>query len=498
MKHSIRLKLSILIMALMAGLVVFGCIFNAVFLEKYYIRQQQKSLLQAFNRIKNVITDEDINQEELGQVMYDISTAQNMTALIVDSNFEKVYSLKADSDKTKRWLQDYYFSLSPKESKIISQSNNYVIQTSYNIYDEKSYLEIIGNDDNYMYNIIIQVPLDSISKNVGISNRFYIIVGVVGMVVGGVIAFFAAGKFTKPIKQLSLTAESMAQMNFDVKYESHDKGEIGMLGNSINKMSDNLEHYISDLKAANIELKKDIDKREEIDNMRKDFISNVSHELKTPIALIQGYAEGLRDGVSDDPESMQFYCDVIVDEAAKMNNMVKQLLTLNQLESGNDPLTIERFDIAKHIGEIVKTNQIRVQQKNAALVYEYSEPVYVWADQFKIEEVITNYISNAINHVDSVDGEAAYIKVSLEYSGADNKKVRVHVFNTGRPIPEKDIDKIWDKFYKVDKARTRQYGGSGVGLSIVKAIMNSHGQSCGAENKDNGVDFWFELDCENA
>lgn len=498
MKHSIRLKLSILIMALMAGLVVFGCIFNAVFLEKYYIRQQQKSLLQAFNRIKNVITDEDINQEELGQVMYDISTAQNMTALIVDSNFEKVYSLKADSDKTKRWLQDYYFSLSPKESKIISQSNNYVIQTSYNIYDEKSYLEIIGNDDNYMYNIIIQVPLDSISKNVGISNRFYIIVGVVGMVVGGVIAFFAAGKFTKPIKQLSLTAESMAQMNFDVKYESHDKGEIGMLGNSINKMSDNLEHYISDLKAANIELKKDIDKREEIDNMRKDFISNVSHELKTPIALIQGYAEGLRDGVSDDPESMQFYCDVIVDEAAKMNNMVKQLLTLNQLESGNDPLTIERFDIAKHIGEIVKTNQIRVQQKNAALVYEYSEPVYVWADQFKIEEVITNYISNAINHVDTVDGEAAYIKVSLEYSGADNKKVRVHVFNTGRPIPEKDIDKIWDKFYKVDKARTRQYGGSGVGLSIVKAIMNSHGQSCGAENKDNGVDFWFELDCENA
>ena len=485
-------------MALMAGLVVFGCIFNAVFLEKYYIRQQQKSLLQAFNRIKNVITDEDINQEELGQVMYDISTAQNMTALIVDSNFEKVYSLKADSDKTKRWLQDYYFSLSPKESKIISQSNNYVIQTSYNIYDEKSYLEIIGNDDNYMYNIIIQVPLDSISKNVGISNRFYIIVGVVGMVVGGVIAFFAAGKFTKPIKQLSLTAESMAQMNFDVKYESHDKGEIGMLGNSINKMSDNLEHYISDLKAANIELKKDIDKREEIDNMRKDFISNVSHELKTPIALIQGYAEGLRDGVSDDPESMQFYCDVIVDEAAKMNNMVKQLLTLNQLESGNDPLTIERFDIAKHIGEIVKTNQIRVQQKNAVLVYEYSQPVYVWADQFKIEEVITNYISNAINHVDSVDGEAAYIKVSLEYSGADNKKVRVHVFNTGRPIPEKDIDKIWDKFYKVDKARTRQYGGSGVGLSIVKAIMNSHGQSCGAENKDNGVDFWFELDCENA
>ena len=122
----------------------------------------------------------------------------------------------------------------------------------------------------------------------------------------------------------------------------------------------------------------------------------------------------------------------------------------------------------------------------------------MWADQFKIEEVITNYISNAINHVESVDGGQAYIKVSLEYIGDDKKKVRVHVFNTGRQIPDKDIDKIWDKFYKVDKARTRQYGGSGVGLSIVKAIMNSHGQACGAENLEHGVDFWFELDCENA
>ncbi len=498
MKHSIRLKLSIIIMSLVAGIVVFCCVFNAVFLEKYYIRQQQKALLQAFDRVREVIDGADIDQNELGEVMYDISTARNMTALVVDSNFEKVYSLKADIDKTKRWLQDYYFSQSPKESDVISKGDNYVIQTSYNIYDGQSYLEIIGNDDDYMYNIIIQVPLESISKNVGISNRFFIIVGVIGMLLGGIIAFFVAGQFTRPIKKLSLTAEAMAKMDFDVKYESKDKGEIGMLGDSINKMSDNLKHYISDLKAANIELQKDIDKKEEIDKMRKDFISNVSHELKTPIALIQGYAEGLRDGITDDPESMEFYCDVIVDEAGKMNNMVKQLLTLNQLESGNDPLAIERFDIAKHIGEIARTNKIRAQQKNAEIVYQYENPVYVWADQFKIEEVITNYISNAINHVESVSDEKACIKLWLEYIDSQQKKVRIHVFNTGKHIPDNDIDKIWDKFYKVDKARTREYGGSGVGLSIVKAIMDSHGQSFGAANVENGVDFWFELDCENA
>ena len=207
--------------------------------------------------------------------------------------------------------------------------------------------------------------------------------------------------------------------------------------------------------------------------MRKDFISNVSHELKTPIALIQGYAEGLKDGITDDPESTEFYCDVIIDEAAKMNNMVKQLLTLNQLESGNDPITIERFDIAKHIDELARTNRIRAQQKDAEILYDYVKPEYVWADQFKIEEVITNYISNAINHVESLGGEKAYIKIWLGKAGLNDKKVRIHVFNTGKHIPENDMDKIWDKFYKVDKARTREYGGSGVDRKSTR-LNSSH------------------------
>lgn len=481
-------------MALMAGIILFVCAFNALFLEKYYMRMQEKAILQAFNRVSSVIKNGTIDQEELGTILFDISNEQNMKILIVDSNFEQVYGLKSDIDKTVRWLKDFIFNRDSIESKILSQKDNYVIQTSFNIYDEQSYLELIGNDDNYMFNIIIQVPLESISKNVAISNRFFVIVGIVAAILGGIIAFFAAVQFTEPIKRLSVTAEAMAEMNFEVKYETKKNDEIGLLGSSINKMSDNLKHYISDLKSANLELKKDIRRREEMDNMRKDFVSNVSHELKTPIALIQGYAEGLKDGINDDPESMNFYCEVIIDEAAKMNNMVKELLTLNQLESGSDPLNIERFDIAKHIGEIVRTNSIRAQQKGAVIRYDQTEPVYVWADQFKIEEVVTNYLSNAINHVESVDGESPYIQVTLEKG---LKKVCVHVYNTGKHIPQEDISKIWDKFYKVDKARTREYGGSGVGLSIVKAIMNSHGQQFGASNAEQGVDFWFELDCEN-
>ena len=131
----------------------------------------------------------------------------------------------------------------------------------------------------------------------------------------------------------------MIQLDFDAKYTGNSKTEIALLGKNINELSETLENTISELKSANNELKRDIERKNKIDEMRIEFLSNVSHELKTPIALIQGYAEGLKEGISEDEESKDFYCEVIMDEAAKMNNMVKKLLTLNQLEFGNDTVT---------------------------------------------------------------------------------------------------------------------------------------------------------------
>ena len=255
-------------------------------------------------------------------------------------------------------------------------------------------------------------------------------------------------------------------------------------------MSDKLEQNISQLKTANLELKKDIDKKEKLEQMRSDFLSNVSHELKTPIALIQGYAEGLKEGISDDPESMEFYCDVIIDESNKMNEMVKKLLTLNQIEFGDEETVLERFDIVELLNSVISANTLRASQKDISITFSAPEKnMYVWADEYKIEEVVTNYISNAINHCDF----DMKIVVRTQRIG-DN--IRVFVFNTGKHIPDEDIDNIWIKFYKVDKARTREYGGNGIGLSIVKAIMDSLGKECGVMNVDGGVEFWFDLDAK--
>ena len=172
-----------------------------------------------------------------------------------------------------------------------------------------------------------------------------------------------------------------------------------------------------------------------------------------------------------------------------MNKMVQNLLTLNQLELGQEEVSFQRFNIMDLIQGVVQSCEILIQQKEADVRLDASEPVYVWSDEWKVEQVFRNYFSNALNHLENE--KVIDIRVSVN----DEKgTARISVFNTGKQIPKEDIDQIWNKFYKVDKAHTREYGGNGIGLSIVKAIMESFRKEYGVINYNNGVAFWFELD----
>ena len=336
---------------------------------------------------------------------------------------------------------------------------------------------------------MIRIPFNSIRVSAHISNKFMLYLSGAAILICILLAIALSRRIVRPVKELTRLSSRMAQLDFDARYTSGGDDEIGQLGEHFNRMSETLEKTISALKSANNQLQLDIDRKDRIDEMRREFLSNVSHELKTPIALIQGYAEGLAECVNDDEESRAFYCEVIMDEASKMSGMVQKLLTLNQLEFGNDQPEMNRFDIASLIAGKIQSIGILAQQKDAKILYEGRDCVWVWGDEFKVEEVLTNYLSNALNHV---DGERLIRIRELQL----DKKIRISVFNTGTPIPEEDIDHIWEKFYKVDKARTREYGGSGVGLSIVKAIMDSMHQEYGVINHSDGVEFWFELSSE--
>ena len=251
-------------------------------------------------------------------------------------------------------------------------------------------------------------------------------------------------------------------------------------------MSDRLKQAISRLKTTNNQLMRDIDKKEKIDRQRKEFMSNVSHELKTPISIIEAYAEGLCE-MELDEEGQKYYTGVILDETRKMNTMIKKLMSLMRLESGADKLEIERYDIAEQIREIIKQKAILFEQNNVSIEFDENGSVFIWADEFLIEDVILNYITNAIKY----SGGDKKIKIWLE---KNDGKVRASVFNSGEPLDDETLENMWKSFYKADKARNRDSGSSGLGLSIVSAIMSAHNQAYGAYNTDGGIIFYFEVD----
>lgn len=483
MKTSIRKQFAGIYIGLMAGTILLCWFISNTFLEEFYVSNKIKAIQSAYEKINETI-DGGIDSETQ-QELTDICMKYNITALVIDAASYSVYASPNGGDELEMRLFGYIVGriTEPQDTPNRIRDENQI----GNRRKTNEYVEMYGFMDNGSA-YIIRTPMESIQESASIATRFLAYVGSVMVVVSGIVIWLVSRKFTKPILELAKISERMTHLDFEAKYNSNSRNEISLLGENINKLSESLEETISELKTANNELKKDIEKKERIDEMRKEFLSNVSHELKTPIALIQGYAEGLQEGIHEDPESRDFYCEVIIDEAKKMNHMVKKLLTLNQLEFGNDMVAMERFDVVTLIRNYIQSVSILTMQNDIEVRLENSDPIYVWADEFKVEEVFMNYFTNAVNHC------AGKKVIDIKLERKMEEKVRIGVFNTGNPIPEDSIEQIWDKFYKVDKARTREYGGSGIGLSIVKAIMESLHQPYGVENYTNGVRFWFELE----
>lgn len=481
-KKSIKARLIVTFVGIVVIAFVLIALSNSFLLEQYYVAKKTDAIQDVYEKLNQY----DSLTGDKVQSLKSICIEKNISWVILDTNHSEI--LDYDSRNANRLyasLFGYITGVAPAKSSTLEETDNYTLEVNRDM--DMDYLDMWGMLDNNNV-FLIRLPMAGISDSIQISNMFYLYTGMIVVAISILAIWFLSQRLTKPLEELTDISIRMSNLDFNVKYESGGEDEIGVLGQNFNKMSKELEQTISELKTANNELQKDIEKKERIDDMRKEFLSNVSHELKTPIALIQGYAEGLKECINDEAESRDFYCEVIIDEAAKMNNMVKKLLTLNQLEFGNDQISMECFDLTELVRGVVNSAQLLADQKDAQILFVQDTSVYVWGDEFKIEEVVTNYVSNAINHI---DGER---KIEIKMQRREGH-IRLSVFNTGKPIPEEDIDKIWIKFYKVDKARTREYGGSGIGLSIVKAIMESMNQKFGVKNYENGVEFWFELEC---
>ena len=440
-KHSVKKRIAYTFIATMAATLLIIGLINYFFLGSFYIRDKEHILAESFQKLNATGGDSD----DIPDTFEQFCVTNNLKVIITGPELSSfVYSNATDRQSLQTLIFGLISGNEQANTKVVDSKDNYQIQKFYDSHADAEYLQIIGWFDNGNC-YFARCPLESITDAVGLSNQFYLFIGIPIIIIGAIVIWIITRQIVRPA--------------------------------------------ISELKSANVELQKDIDKKTQIDEMRREFLSNVTHELKTPIALIQGYAEGLKDNINDDEESREFYCDVIIDEAAKMNEMVKKLLNLNQLEFGEDQVNMERFDLNAVIKGVLQSSDILIRQKEAKVLFTGGDPLYVWGDEFKVEEVITNYLTNALNHLDYDHT----IEISCKKEG---NVVKTTVFNTGDPIPEEDLDKVWVKFFKVDKARTREYGGSGIGLSIVKAIMDSFQQQCGCQNYDNGVAFWFTLEAD--
>lgn len=404
---------------------------------------------EGYQRINNAANNDAFNTDEFDEAFRSIIEKEGFNILVMDTASE---TLKASSNEYERLEMDligYFFNgintpfdnnvaKAFREYKIIEETKQYSIYLITSERNDSEYIDMWGILDNGNP-FIIRSSMESVREAAAIAGNFftYVLIGLAVALMSSVVVY---GRYETILK----------------------------------------------LRGENERLLEDIARRNELDNMRSEFLSNISHELKTPIAIIQGYAEGLSECVNDDEESRNYYCEVIADEASKMNDMVKKLIDINHLEFGDASFQIADFDIVAMIREYIQSTEVLANNAGVTVHMEDYSPIIVNSDEDYICEVFNNYFTNALHYA---DGDK---NIDIRIEMRDNKAC-VSVFNTGYPIPEESLKHLYEKFYKVDKARTREYGGSGVGLSIVKAILDSLHEEYGVKNYNDGVEFYFTV-----
>ncbi len=519
MKTSIRSRLFLITYGIILAFILGLIVLNNTYLERFYVKHREKSLLSAFTEIQEF----DVNDTDLAGLVYDVEEDYNINVHILKEVEPPaiIYDEDVFDDLPVPYRRIYGNQMSMNDGligRIMTEFKNQVEGSGSDLVDQvdvgEGYVAYLGNleaisvpnpNDNiqmltlciakeetdglFLY-YILNVTFQSIRGSISVFNTFTIIIGFVFMIMAGGFMYFTSYRFTNPIMQINQIAQDIANLHFGNKVIVTGNDEIGDLGKSINRMSTQLETAISDLQMANEKLAADIELKTKIDEMRKEFIANASHELKTPISLILGYSEALKlPGLN--PETSDEYLNIIIDESNKMNRLVMELLKISQLETGFVDLQISRFSIKDLVDETVRLFSIIFKEHNIEPLIAV-EDVDIQSDYESLQTVLSNYIANAIHHVDN----PGTIRIASEWVG--DKTVRILVYNSGSRLSESDQGRIWESFYKVDKARTREYGGHGLGLSIVRTTLNNLGYTYGSRNVDEGVEFYFDIEIDKS
>lgn len=479
MKYSIRTKFFLAIGITVLVFIITLALFHVFFYEDYALYQNKKQLTSVYDSINEEIRETGAI-DEIG--LSNLQSNLGVNIVILGPDFSRKYGT------VNEYMWSEYLSM-------FSQFNEQIAKVGYITQDmrlidkvnefEFHFLFLLGVLESGDY-IVLNTPMPAIEANIEYSRFFILIAGLITVVIALVVAYFVSGRFSKPLVQINTITNYMTHLDFSHKYSGKNTDEIGELGSNINCLSDQLESTIKQLQMSNVRLEQEVQKSQKIDEMRQSLIANISHDLKTPLAIIQGYAEGLKENISESEEDRDFYCNVIIEEAERMNKLVRQILNLSQLELGTVKPEMDNIEIRAFVDAIYEKFNLIFSEKEIEAFNEVMETIVI-ADVDMLSQVFVNLITNATDHTPP----GGKIITSCDYH--DNK-IRVYVYNEGSHLDEEELEKVWLSFYKVDKARTRTYGGTGLGLTIVKTIIEAHNNRYGAENRDDGVVFWFELD----
>ncbi|HAT4132844.1 HAMP domain-containing histidine kinase [Clostridium perfringens] len=495
MKKSISKRLFIITFGIIIFLTLFTMIFQITFFQEFYYKRKSNDLSNAVLKFRALYSYDIKNTDSLYRALslFELENNAKIGIYSIDSTPKYVPDPANKNSEAVDLLNDIFNELYSDQdfAKTLLNSNSGVTtefksrkySTKYIVYMVPFSLN--SKNDSI---IIAITSFQAIEEASALIKDFYKYIILIVIVIGLILSYVFSNLISKPLVKLNKSAKKMSAMDFSEKCDIEREDEIGNLAKTLNFLSKNLSNALDDLKIKNKKLEEDIEKERELEKLRKDFIAGASHELKTPIGIISGYAEGIKDGIVDHKDQ-GVYLDIIIDEAEKMNKLVMDMLELSKLEAGKIDLHIIDFSLTELTEEVLVKNSVEINKNNLTVIKNYSptNDLYVQGDDFKIEQVLTNFVTNAIKYSEPNN------QIIIDIKPVEEDKIYFSIENTGAHIPDSDINKIWTQFYRGDTSRNRGSRSTGLGLSIVKNLLQAHESEFGVMNTENGVKFYFTL-----
>ena len=487
-KYTLSGQMTAIFIGLLVFILMTVFIVNTGFLGRYYMSHKQKDLIEMYEAMSEAVNNGNLGNEAVQKKLVAELEKTNIDVCAMDiSDDGKVVftNVKEEGFLYKQMLRIFFLKDDDQE-RILKHTNDYVVRKIKDPQSGIDYLEMWGYLSDNVF-VTMRSPLDSIRESANLANQFLIYLGIFGLFFGGILVWIFSRKITKPVLELARLSEDMANLNFDAKYTSGGKNEIGVLGENFNKMSEQLEKTISELKTANNQLQHDIEQKEKLEDMRNEFLGNVSHELKTPITSIRVLADSLM-GMEEVPVELyrEFMSD-ISDEIDRESKIIDDLLSLVKMDKSEAELNITQVNLNTLVEQILKRLKPIANRRKVELIFESIREVTADVDEMKLSLAITNLVENAIKY----NMEEGWVRVTLD---ADHKFFYLKVQDSGIGIPEDVQDRIFERFYRVDKGRSRKLGGTGLGLAIVKNAVIIHGGNISAKSSQSGgLEFVFTL-----